>query len=134
MNFNRNNNQGEKKVVKDLPAMRSVVIRSGSSLGYPTSLAARSETHQFLESKQPPSLAKTSHSLPVESWTVLDHSLKEVPDMYPLERTNATVLHATGQEVMDRIAESLRQQSIAAVFDAEKVSDLRDHEDVSGCS
>lgn len=128
MNFTRNNDQGEKKVVRDQPPMRSVVIRSSSSLDYPSGLAARSFASQYLESKQAPSSSHgTNHSLssknpPIESWKVSDNSVKALPDMYPLERTNAAVLNATAQQVMDRIAESLRQQSIAATFDAEKVS------------
>jgi len=159
MSFTNNQNK-QKRVVQDQPAMRSVALSSISStstldyaasshsllrtshsydgkLAFPTKNDGRSTSSQhdasasattsiprFVATPNHQLLDETTNTTVVGSWVVDDQALKGLPDWYPLERTHVAVFNASAQQIMDRIADCLREKSIAATLDDQKVSPI----------
>ena len=112
----RNPQQSSKKEpVPDVPQLRSVLIRSPSSFGVPAprSLSAAP--------KIAPSLKTINTSKTNGPWKLEKSQLLPLPEVYPLERSHVYIETLNVQDVATNIAECLRKESIAAVFDSSKV-------------
>jgi len=103
--------------------------RSTSSQ-HDASAAATTSIPRFVATPNHQLLDETTNTTVVGSWVVDDQALKGLPDWYPLERTHVAVFNASAQQIMDRIADCLREKSIAATLDDQKVAlqaETRDH-------
>mmetsp|Transcript_34116 Transcript_34116/g.52357 ORF Transcript_34116/g.52357 Transcript_34116/m.52357 type:complete len:389 (+) Transcript_34116:22-1188(+) len=106
-----------KAPVADGPVARSVMIRGTSGQG--------------LTARRPASISKPSSVASVASIPVIHHDdnstsswnvneLPIVPPYFPLERTHVKVEKANGKDVAQRLVDSMRDASIAAVYSSEK--------------
>lgn len=102
----------QKEPVPDVPHLRSVLIRSPSSFGVPAPRA-------LSEPKAPPPVISTLEQNKNGPWKI--ENLLPLPEVYPLERTHVYIDALDVQNVAEKIAECLRKESIAAVFDNNKV-------------
>jgi hypothetical protein len=60
---------------------------------------------------------RSSPAVPAANWKVSKNSLMCIPPYYRLECTHVYISNATPEEVAQRIAVSIRTESIAATFD-----------------
>ena len=122
-NSNNNNQQRRTVVKEDAPQMRSVRIQAAPVT--PPMLFGRTTvgpSKAAAPTSQMTTTATTANSTP----TVVDHAwkvsqLRPVPSFYRLERTHLKIGDATVQDISDRIAACLREESVSATFHNDEV-------------
>ena len=128
-NINSNNNHDDERraqIVEDAPAFHSVALMSGMSA---PAFPLRSAT-SLMPSKQSslniglePALRSKPDNGEVASegpaWKV--EKALAIPSYHELERTHTYVANGSAAEVSGRIAQFLRNESIAATFDDHQV-------------
>jgi len=105
----------QKEPVPDVPQLRSVLIRSPSSFGVPAPRplsAVAPKTAPLIST-----LSKYTNG----PWKLEKKQLLPLPEVYPLERSHVYIDTPNVQDVATNIAECLRKESIAAVYDNQKV-------------
>jgi predicted transcriptional regulator len=107
----------DEKIVEDIPQMRSVAMMSPVPMvplarSIATPKAQLISSARFVEKKEIISPSPTGWELAVTD---------PLPAIYMLERTHTYVSNAGAKEVANRIANSLRLQSIAATFSTKEV-------------
>jgi hypothetical protein len=122
----RKSNPDADDIVEDAPIMRSVTMMPARSpiTAFPPSMPMPVRS-MFNEPslKQSPSSSKTDYFVPKESkdGQVWKPKALVLPSFYQLERSRVVVKGASAQEVANRIAECVRKESIAAIYDDEQV-------------
>ena len=109
MSFNPNN---QRRVVEDVPQMRSVQIHSAHPVAPPRPFPAA------LSLAAPKVTAAPTNQISA-AWKITQ--LRPVPTFYKLERTHIKINDCTAQEIAGRIADCLRQESVYATFNDEEV-------------
>jgi hypothetical protein len=113
------------EIVEDAPIMRSVTMMPAPSpiTAFPPPMPGRSVFSESSLLKQSPSLSKSALFVPKElkEGHVWKPKALALPLFYQLARSRVAVRGASAQEVANRIAECIRKESIAAVYDDEQV-------------
>ena len=105
----------DRKIVPDMPEMRSV--RIGAPIAMPQRSLLRSMP---TTTKAPLAQIRQAPVTPASEATWTPRNIPPLPQMYPLERSHVYV-DDDQKHVASRIANVLRQQSLAPVFEDEKV-------------
>jgi len=104
----------DRDIVEDSPRMQSVALHSPSPIRLPRAAPlAKAPPQRIALSEGSNKIAPTSQQQG-DLWKV--ETLKALPIAYLVERTNVYVPDATPQEVASRVADCLRQESIAATY------------------
>ena len=109
------------EVAPDVPQMRSVLIRSTQVPSIPSRSSHFDTKHDFLRSERVEATPSIKSRVGT-SWK--PRNVPKLPEMYPLERSHATINDADTIEIAERIAECLRTKSIAATFDEVSLENL----------
>jgi len=114
--FSPNNNNNEQEIAPETPEMKSVLIRSAPR----TMMPAPSQRLQLPKMPTMPQFSKPSSSSSPATTTKYNWELEtipKIPEPYHVGRTRATVSNCEGSEIVSRISECLRQQSLSVTFD-----------------
>jgi len=122
------NSQQHRRIVEDVPQMRSVRIQSAPTttpLGVPPMMQPfGGRTAAVGSVKSAPSTTKpfASYSSP---WKIDSlQQLRPIPSYYRLERTHLKIGDVSCTDIANRIVSCLRDESVSATFHTEEVSKL----------
>jgi len=100
-------------ITPDRPEMRSVMLRPLTELPAPRTLI--SEKSQVVRSEKSQLDFQQREIQRAKQWN--PKNVSPLPTAHPLERTHVYIENASHQQVSNRLAESLRVQSVVAQFD-----------------